>query len=311
MTQVARRQVVDLSLLGVAIAWGSSYLAAKSVATPESVFGFLTVRFALAAFGLALLLLARLRHTTLRELRLGTAYGAVLGLILTLETFGVTQTSASNAGLIISLTMVMTPFLEQRVRGRELPFPFYLATAVAVIGVAVLTQSAGFAWPGSGDILILCAAVARAVHVTIIASTSEGRKLDSARMTAVQMFTCLGIFAAVSTVVGESALATARGFSATDWMLTLYLAVACTIFAFFIQMWAVRRTSPSRVSLLLGTEPLWAAIIGIWLGGDLLSWTTVIGGALVLLGTNWGRTIEARGENVDPKLMELESTPHS
>ncbi len=54
-------------------------------------------------------------------------------------------------------------------------------------------------------------------------------------------------------------------------------------------MWAVRRTSPSRVSLLLGTEPLWAAAAGIALGGERLGALGLAGGALVLVGTAWGR----------------------
>jgi len=51
----------------------------------------------------------------------------------------------------------------------------------------------------------------------------------------------------------------------------------------------VRRTSPSRVSLLLGTEPLWAAAAGIALGGERLGALGLAGGALVLVGTAWGR----------------------
>ncbi len=53
--------------------------------------------------------------------------------------------------------------------------------------------------------------------------------------------------------------ATALDLGPRAWAGLLFLSVFCTLFAFFVQMWAVRRTSPSRVSLLLGTEPLWAA----------------------------------------------------
>ncbi|WP_032793179.1 EamA family transporter, partial [Streptomyces sp. W007] len=60
-------------------------------------------------------------------------------------------------------------------------------------------------------------------------------------------------------------------------------------FAFFVQMWSVRRTSPSRVSLLLGTEPLWAAAVGISLGGERLGLLGAAGAVLVLAGTAWGR----------------------
>lgn len=76
------------------------------------------------------------------------------------------------------------------------------------------------------------------------------------------------------------------------WM--AYLVVICTVFPFFIQMWAVRKTSPTRVSLLLGTEPVWAAIIGVAIAGDRLGPTGIIGVALVLVGTMWGQRLELR-----------------
>jgi hypothetical protein len=74
----------------------------------------------------------------------------------------------------------------------------------------------------------------------------------------------------------------------------LYLVLVCTVFAFFVQIWAVRRTSPSRVSLLLGTEPVWAAVVGITIAGDSFEIAGYCGVALVLTGTAWGHSVEKR-----------------
>ena len=57
---------------------------------------------------------------------------------------------------------------------------------------------------------------------------------------------------------------------------------------------SVRRTSPSRVSLLLGTEPIWAAIVGIAIARDAVGPAGYVGIALILAGTAWGRSIEQR-----------------
>ena len=65
------------------------------------------------------------------------------------------------------------------------------------------------------------------------------------------------------------------------WMLLLYLVVFCTLFAFLAQNYAVKLTTPSRVSILLGTEPVFGAIFALvwlnetievaaWLGGLLI-----------------------------------------
>lgn len=300
-------RIVDLALLAVAVTWGSSYLVAKDVVTPDTVFAFLVLRFALACFGLALLLLPRILRITKTELALGALFGVILSIIFTLETYGVTKTSASNAGLIISLTIVMTPLLEQKVRCTHLPRTFYAATAVAVAGVGVLTQSGGFAVPNIGDLLILLAAVARAVHVTVIAHVSESRTLDSSCVTLVQLCTALVVFTILSQVTGRGVIDVAAHLDARSWLLIAYLSIVCTIFAFFIQIWAVRRTSPARVSLLLGTEPLWAAVVGFLVAGDHLTVPSVCGAALIPAGTNWGRTVNPAGPLCRRQLATLNS----
>ena len=124
---------VDLVLLAVAVVWGSSYLAAKGVATPDNAFGFLALRFAFAATGLIVVLGLRLRRITWTELVVGAVLGTILSVILALETFGLTMTSASNAGLIIALTIVMTPLLQQMTQPTRLPAAFYGAALVAAL----------------------------------------------------------------------------------------------------------------------------------------------------------------------------------
>jgi len=298
LDRVARHGIVDLALVAVAIVWGSSYLAAKDVVDPDGVVAFLVIRFAVAALGLAIVLAPRLRRLARSEACLGVLFGLVLSAVLLLETLGITMTSASNAGIIISMTIVMTPLLDRWVRGTSLRSTFYGATAIAVCGVALLTQNGGLAAPRVGDLLILLAAAARAGHVTLIARLSERSSqvnVDSARITAVQLCTALTVFAVLSPFTGHGVVAIASQMTVRGWLLTIYLGVACTVAAFLIQMWAVRRSSPARVSLLLGTEPLWAAPFGVILAGDSLTIVGFVGAAMVLVGTNWGRTVEAAG----------------
>jgi drug/metabolite transporter (DMT)-like permease len=293
-TTLCGRGRVDLAVLAVAVVWGSSYMTAKEVVTADSVFAFLVLRFGVAAAGLAILLAPRLRAFTREELGLGVLFGTILSIIFTLETFGVALTSASNAGLIISLTIVITPFFEQLMQHTQLPATFYGAAVIAVVGVGLLTQNNGVAAPGLGDLLMLLAACARAAHVTVIARLSQDKVLDSARITLVQLCTGLIAFSAVSAVSGRRVGDVAAHLSASSWALILYLGLVCTVFAFVVQTWAVRRTTPARVSLLLGTEPLWAAGFGVILAHDSLTAVGVCGGLMVLLGANTGLVIDNR-----------------
>lgn len=304
ITSQRSRSAGDLALLAVALAWGSSYLAAKDVVDGDSVFAFLILRFALAAGGLALVTAPRLRHVSRAEFCRGVLFGLILSVVFILETFGVTSTSASNAGLIISLTIVITPLFEQWVRRTRLPGSYYCAAVIAVTGVGVLSQRTGFAAPRLGDLLILLAAVARAVHVTVIARCSAGRDLDSARVTFVQLCTGVAVFGTASQFTGRGVGDVATHLDARSWLLIAYLALVCTVFAFVVQMWAVRRSSPTRVSLLLGTEPLWAAIFGVTLAREPLTALGVAGACLIIVGTNWGRMIDTRSADASPVIQQ-------
>ena len=284
----------DLPLLLVAMAWGSTYLVAKELVTEDSVLALLGVRMTIAAALLLVVVRMRRGRVQAAEWRVGAILGLLLSAIFALETFGIAHTSATNAGLIISLTLVCTPLLEA-VLARRRPQPWFLvACATAVAGVALLAGGGTLRPPGLGDLLMLAAAVVRAVHVVSMHRLSAGRAMDSIRLTMVQLATCAVVFLVASTVVGQPIPAYVSALDGGGWVLLAYLVVGCTVFAFLVQTWAVRRTSPSRVSLLLGTEPVWAAVVGLTLAGDAITAPRCVGIALILVGTVWGRRIDER-----------------
>ncbi|MER7250736.1 DMT family transporter [Kribbella sp. NPDC000426] len=267
----------DLLLLLVAIVWGSSYLAAKTATASTPVLTVLFVRYAISAVALLLFV----RRINRKELRIGGLLGLTQAAVLILETYGVTHTSAANAGLIISLTLVLTPLLDRR----RLPPRFYLAAAVCVGAVGLLMSSHGLHVPGVGDLLMLAAAVVRAGHVALVGRLATD--LRPLQLTTVQTFVGTALFAA-------PALHHLPAIPAVGWLQMAYLALFCSVFAFLVQTWAVQRTSASRASLLLGTEPIWAVAIGIGLGSEHLTVTAALGAVLLLAGTTWGQSIERR-----------------
>lgn len=286
-----RAWLTDLPVLLVAVFWGASYLAAKDITTGHTVVAVLVLRFAVVLPVLAVAGWRRLRALDAAQWRGAGLLGLVLGGIFLLETYGVVHTSATNAGLIISLTMIFTPLAEAVITRTRPPGTFVAAAGLSVSGVVLLTQSGGFTTPSAGDLLMLLAALARTVHVLAMARIKALRGADSLSLTTVQLGGAVAVFAVLATLpgTGSAPWAVAAGFGPRAWATLLFLAVFCTLVAFFVQMWAVRRTSPSRVGLLLGTEPLWAATAGIAIGGEHLGPAGALGAVLVLAGTAWGR----------------------
>lgn len=291
----ARR--TDAVLLLVALVWGSSYLSAQTATTVLPVLVVLFARYALSAFAcLALVAAGRgpagrgSRRWTRDEIRAGVPLGVTQAAVLVVETYGVAHTSAANAGLIISLTIVLTPLLDRTGTGHRggLPLSFYAAAGVCLLAVGLLMSGNGFHAPRLGDLLMLVAALIRAVHVALVGRLTAHRAIRPLHLTTVQTLVGSALFL----VPAARDLPALAHIGAAGWAQLLYLALFCSVFAFLAQTWAVQRTSASRASLLLGTEPIWAAVVGIGLAGERFTALTGLGAALMVAGTYWGQAVE-------------------
>ncbi|MET7478843.1 DMT family transporter [Streptomyces sp. NPDC005648] len=297
----------DPILLLVAVVWGSSYLSAQTATSALPVLLVLFARYALSALAcLGLVAVGRgPRRWTRDELRTGVPLGVTQAAVLVVETYGVAHTSAANAGLIISLTIVLTPLLDRggRRAGRTgqagrtgLPPVFFAAAGVCVLAVGLLMSGDGFHAPRLGDLLMLGAALVRAVHVVLVGRLTRRRAVRPLHLTTVQTLVGTALFLPAG-VLGLPTLARADGGT---WTQLVYLALFCSVFAFLVQTWAVQRTSASRASLLLGTEPVWAMAVGIALGGERLTALTALGAALMVAGTYWGQAVERAHRTAGP-----------
>jgi len=289
-----KKREVDLALLLVAALWGGSYLAAKVLTEHAPVIALLAIRFSITTFVMGLIWFRTRTRISLPEVLLGFGLGSVQALILYLETSGVSKTSATNAGLIISLCIVFTPILESIASRNWLPRSFFIATVTAVVGVGLLVSNRGFAAPNVGDWLMLGAAIFRAIHVTSMGHLTKGKSYSSVNITLLQSGICAFLFLIFAGRRTFDAIAT---FQSAQWLGMLYLSLLSGAFAFSLTLWGIRRTSPSRASLLLGTEPVWAVLVGVILGGEKLMFLGVCGAILIIASTFVGQEIEQKHRN--------------
>jgi drug/metabolite transporter (DMT)-like permease len=282
---------VDLVLLAVAIVWGASYLSAKAITPYATVPAMLSVRFAIATLAMVAIWLIRRKKFSKTDLVLGTIFGLTQSAIMSVETFGLKITSATNAGLLISLTIIFTPIMESAWNKRWLPRSFFLAAVGAIVGVALLVTGNGIQEPNFGDVLLFIAAIVRAVHVTAQGVLTRNKEASSFNMILMQCLTATVVFFVFDV---QGAFDAIESFGPAQWAGTLFLALFCSVFAFVAQLWAIRRTSASRSSLLLATEPIWAVVIAVLFGGETLALLGIVGAAVIIGSTYIGQGIETR-----------------
>ena len=291
MLNAIKASKVDLVLLAVAIVWGASYLAAKAITPFATVPAMLSVRFAIATLAMVAIWLIRRKSFSRTDVILGIIFGFTQSAIMSVETFGLKITSATNAGLLISLTIIFTPIMESAWNKRWLPRSFFLAAVGAIVGVALLVTGNGIQEPNFGDLLLFIAAIVRAVHVTAQGVLTRNREASSFNMILMQCLTATVVFFVFDVQGAFDAIAT---FGPAQWAGTLFLALFCSVFAFVAQLWAIRRTSASRSSLLLSTEPIWAVVIAVIFGGETLAVLGIVGAVVIIVSTYVGQGIETR-----------------
>lgn len=283
---------VDALLVGVAAVWGASFVAAKDLVAQTDVPAGVALRFIVAAAALAVIcVMRRERLPRGRGLAIAAMLGCSQAAVIGLETWGVHVTTATNAGLLISLALVMTPVLEGVASRSWLPRPYFIAAVAAVVGVALLVSEGGLRAPTAGDALVITAAVVRAFHVTASGHLTRGRHDGTFGVVLVQMTVCAALFSAIA---GPQLAPAVQGLDAGGWGDVLFLGLLCSVFAFVVQLWAVRRTSASRASILMGTEPVWALLVGVFIAGEAIGPLGICGAVLIVAASYVGQAVERR-----------------
>jgi drug/metabolite transporter (DMT)-like permease len=267
-----------LALLSMTAAWGSTFFMIKDIVTRIGVADLLTVRFAIATIGLALIAGRRLAMSR-RTMARGALLGLLYGVAQILQTTGLAHTAASVSGFITGLYVVATPLLGALILRSRIAPTTWVATGLATLGLGVLSLN-GFAI-GYGELLTLCSAVIYAGHIIALGRLSQpGTALT---LSVVQM-------AVITVICGVVALwpADASGIgiqlpgSGRDWLIVVYLALIAGALTMVLQTWAQARVEASRAAVIMAMEPVWAAAFAVALGGESITGRMVIGGLAIL-----------------------------
>ena len=279
--------LADILLLFVAVIWGASYAVAKETLVVTSVAGLIFFRFLIATALLVPLFRDELRQTSWSDALRGGALGVILSCIFLAETVGVLHTTATNAAFLISLCILLTPLFEAAAYRRRPPLAVLGCAVLSLLGTGLMVWKQGELSFNPGDVAILIAAVLRALVVVATKRLFQDRTLSSGVLSILQMGTVMVLSGALL-VASQGLPALIPPASPVFWTGIAFLSLFCTLAAFFIQNWAVRRTSPTRVSFLMGTEPFFGALFAMLLLGEVMAPVNVLGAVLILCGTVLG-----------------------
>jgi len=261
--------------VGIAAVWGLTFVMVQDAIELLPTMAFLAYRFLPAALLVAPVFRRRLRALSPAGWRAGLAMGAFLTAGYILQTFGLEETTASNAGFITGLVVVITPLLGWAFLRDRLPVIAWAGAFGSAAGLYLLS-GAGGDFTLRGDGLVLLCAVAFAGHILV---TARGvRDHDVGALLVVQLGVCGIACLAFAGAAGD--IEAPEG--ATVWSALIVTSLVASALGFFVQSYAQQHAPPARTALILASEPAFAGLFGYLLADDRLSAVSWLGAALIL-----------------------------
>jgi drug/metabolite transporter (DMT)-like permease len=230
--------------------------------------------------------------------------GAILGAFyltaLIVQTIGLQYTTPGKSGFITGLNVAMVPFLYWIVAKRSPGGTQILGALVATVGLGVLSLQGDFtlSW---GDGLTLLGALFYALH--ILTTGFFAPRVPPATLAVTQMAASAVFATAITPFVTEVTL----DLPWEVWAAVVWTAVSGTIYAFFLQSWAQRRTTSTHAAVLLCLESVFSAVFGIIFGMDTVTWRLITGATLIFSGILIIEAWPARGDGASGKGLAEQS----
>ena len=258
--------------------WGSTFLVTRYVLKQTHPYTFLAFRFSFAAMLLLVLFNRRIRRVTRDEVIQGSGIGLILFSSLAMQTVGAPFTSASKAGFLVGLSIPAVPLLAMPVL-RQLPTRgAILGISLSFLGLALVSMNGEFnLHVGSGEWLMLGAAITAAFHIVIISKYAPNA--DAINLAIVQ----IAVTAALSLVFvyarNEPRCTPAPSVVATAGMMGLF----ATAFTLVVMARVQQTVSSTHAALVYALEPVWAGGFGL-LAGETLRASAWGGCGLIFAG---------------------------
>ena len=293
---MSKQRKADLALVLVTLFWGVSYYLVDLCLSELQPMNLNAFRFLLAFLVLAPIFWKKVRHASRATLKYSVIIGALLVGVYAGATYGVANTSISNAGFICALPVVFTPLLDLLFNRNRPDKKLGVALILCTVGLALLTLNEQFR-PASGDLICLICAVCYAADMLVTEKAVKLPEVDAMTLGVCQLGVAGVLMLLVSALVEQPRLPS----SPRIWGAAIFLGLFCSGVAFVIQAVAQQYTTASHVGVIFTLEPVFSAIVAYFFANEKLQPRGYIGAALMLLSLlvmemNWGAIFRKKTE---------------
>lgn len=281
------------SLIALALIWGTSHVITKDILATHSPSFYTTARFGLASIVFLIFFWRQVRRSSPAEIRDGVLLGLCSFTGIALYVSGLVFTQVSKAGFISGLYMVFTPVVAYVIFRTQPKREHLTGLLVALAGFLLLSMPGQGLANGAesvnwGDLLVLGAAVAWAVHIA--ATTAFALRSDVRTLAVVQVVTVAVLALSIHLTLRQAGLETQLNPIDARFLWQIgYMSLMVTCLAALVQTRAQKSVSSTHAAILYALEPVSSALFAYLVFGEALGLRRGLGAALILVGVSVSR----------------------
>ena len=276
MQMTKRELLADAILLATALIWGSAFAIVKNTLDSFPPAAIITMRYTIATTLTGIFFRKHLRGLTLADVARGALVGALLCAAYIVQTIGLQYTTAGKNAFLTGVYVLLVPFgccvlFKQKLRKAN-----FIAAAMMLAGIGLLSLDGEGGGLNVGDGLTLISGALFAGH--IIAVERCQKKTNTYALIVLQFGFC-AVYALCYYLLFERSLP--LSFTSGSIGGLLYLAVFSTTIAMSMQNIGQSMAPASHASILLSLEAVFGVIFSCIILGEVVTTKMAFGFVII------------------------------
>ncbi len=271
----------ELLLVVVTVIWGLGFPITKiAVNMGYGANTIMVGRFLTASIILSIVYYKRLSKINKKLLKYGIITGVFLYFGFFFQTLGNVFTTPSKNGFITQLNIVFVPFLYYLFFKKKVDIYNVISVVVAIFGMFLLSfDRSGFKEINIGDFYTFICAIMVAFHVVSASYFQKKFNFDPAIFVIINIYTSF-----VLSLVFMMMFDTLPQITIFNLWPLLILGIFNTAFGFLVQSYALKVSLPTRISLIVAMEAVFAVVGSYLIIGEIITIQIAVGGFLIISG---------------------------
>ncbi len=206
------------------------------------------------------------------------------GILIALLNYALQFIPSARAALIFATMPLLTMMLATALGRERLTLVKTLGVLLTIVGVAFAlgekaVERGGAADEWVGELAVFASALSGAICSVLYRPYL--RKYPTLPVSAFAMLASVGFLAVLA--AGEGFFASLPRFTAGGWLAVVFIGISSSV-GYYLWLWALNHTTPTKVTVFLALSPITAAGLGALLLAESISTMSLLGLACVALG---------------------------